>query len=105
MQLLKLHSLADAVCRSLGIFKEKNISFFELWMDIVTRKADGHKCLWRKNIKLKGICFADKYLEALADSGKLISRTVADHKKIFEQVGLAAKCETKGNILSIQCEK
>ena len=48
--------------------------------------------------------WADKYLQALADSGKLISRTVADHKEIFKRVGLAAKYETKGNILSIQCE-
>jgi len=46
--------------------------------------------------------FADKYLEALAKSGKLISRTLADHKEIFEQVGLAAKCETMGSILLIQ---
>lgn len=49
--------------------------------------------------------FADKYLEALADRGKLISRTVSDHKKIFEQTGLSAKYETTGNILSIYCEK
>lgn len=49
--------------------------------------------------------FADKYLEALADRGKLISRTVSDLKKIFEQTGLPAKYETTGNILSIYCEK
>lgn len=49
--------------------------------------------------------FADKYLEALANNGKLVSRTVADHKEIFEQVGLAAKYETMGNILWIQCER
>ena len=48
---------------------------------------------------------ADKYLQALADSGKLISRTVDDHKEIFKQVGLAAKFETAGNILSIQVER
>lgn len=48
---------------------------------------------------------ADKYLEALADSGKLISRTVGDHKKIFEQVGISAKYVTEGNIVSIYCEK
>jgi len=48
---------------------------------------------------------SDKYLQALADSGKLISRTVDDHKEIFKQVGLATKYETMGNILSIQCEK
>jgi ubiquinone/menaquinone biosynthesis C-methylase UbiE len=46
--------------------------------------------------------FADKYLEALADSGKLVSRSVVDHKKAFEQVGLAAKYETTGNILVIK---
>jgi len=49
--------------------------------------------------------WADKYLQALADSGKLISRSVDDHKEIFKQVGLAAKYETVGNILSVQCEK
>ncbi len=48
---------------------------------------------------------ADKYLQALADSGKLISRTVADHKEIFKQVGLVATYETNGNLLSIQYEK
>jgi ubiquinone/menaquinone biosynthesis C-methylase UbiE len=48
---------------------------------------------------------ADKYLQALADGGKLISRTVADHKETFKQVGLAATYETNGNLLSIQCEK
>jgi ubiquinone/menaquinone biosynthesis C-methylase UbiE len=47
--------------------------------------------------------FADKYLEALAGSGKLISRTVSDHKIIFERTGLSAKYETTGNILSIYC--
>lgn len=49
--------------------------------------------------------WADKYLQALADSGKLISRSIDDHIKIFEQVGLAAKYETIGNILLIRCEK
>jgi hypothetical protein len=43
--------------------------------------------------------FADKYLGALADSGKLVSRAVVDHQKVFEQVGLSAKYETTGNIL------
>jgi ubiquinone/menaquinone biosynthesis C-methylase UbiE len=45
--------------------------------------------------------WADKYLQALADGGKLISRTVADHKEIFQQVGLSAKYDTTGNILVI----
>jgi ubiquinone/menaquinone biosynthesis C-methylase UbiE len=48
--------------------------------------------------------FADKYLGALAASGKLVSRTVADHKAIFEQIGISAKYETAGNLLSIYCD-
>jgi ubiquinone/menaquinone biosynthesis C-methylase UbiE len=69
------------------------------------------KNITKKNSKIyfttlvKNNRFADKYLEALADSGKLISRTVEDHKEIFEQIGLPAKYETTGNILSITCEK
>jgi len=46
---------------------------------------------------------ADKYLETLADSGKLVLRTVADHKEIFGKIGISAKYETSGNILSILC--
>jgi SAM-dependent methyltransferase len=49
--------------------------------------------------------FADKYLKALADSGKLVSRTVGDHKSILDQLGMPAKYETKGSMLSIRCEK
>lgn len=49
--------------------------------------------------------FADKYLEALADSGKLLSRTVIDHQKVFEQVGLSARYEITGNILVIKGNK
>jgi ubiquinone/menaquinone biosynthesis C-methylase UbiE len=54
---------------------------------------------------VKGNRWADKYLQALADSGKLISRSVDDHKEIFNNIGLAAKHETRGNMLSIECEK
>jgi len=50
---------------------------------------------------VKNSRFADKYLEALADGDKLVSRTVADHEEIFEQTGISAKYETTGNILSI----
>jgi len=49
--------------------------------------------------------FADKYLEALAESGKLVSRTVIDHKKIFDSLDISAEYQTKGNILSIYCDK
>jgi len=48
---------------------------------------------------------ADKYLEALADSGKLVSRAVSDHKEIFERIGFSANYKTTGNILAIYCEK
>jgi ubiquinone/menaquinone biosynthesis C-methylase UbiE len=49
--------------------------------------------------------FADKYLEALAESGKLVSRTVADHKEIFDSLDMSTEYQTKGNILSIYCDK
>lgn len=49
--------------------------------------------------------FADKYLEALANSGKLVSRTMYDHKEIFEQIGLSAKYETSGNLMIIKANK
>lgn len=45
---------------------------------------------------------ADRYLETLADSGYLVARTAADHKKIFAQVGLSATYESRGNILIIK---
>ncbi|MFO7963082.1 MAG: class I SAM-dependent methyltransferase [Desulfobacterales bacterium] len=48
--------------------------------------------------------WADIYLQALAAGGKLISRSEDDHKEIFRGVGLAAKYETIGNLLSIECE-
>ncbi len=49
--------------------------------------------------------FADKYYEALANSGKLISRNITDHQNIFNQVGLSAEYRTTGNILVIQGSK
>lgn len=47
---------------------------------------------------------ADKYLQVLANSGKLISRTVTNHQETFKEVGLAAAYELNGNLLSIRCE-
>ena len=49
--------------------------------------------------------FADKYLETLANSGKLVSRNVTDHKRIFEQVGLPAEYKATGNLLVIKGNK
>lgn len=44
---------------------------------------------------------ADKYLQALADSGKLVPRTPADHQESFAHMGLSAEYEIIGNILLI----
>jgi ubiquinone/menaquinone biosynthesis C-methylase UbiE len=46
--------------------------------------------------------FADKYLEALADNGKLVSRSVEDHRTVFAQTGLVATYETTGNLVVIR---
>jgi hypothetical protein len=46
--------------------------------------------------------FADRYLKALAGSGKLVSRGVTDHKTVFDRIGLSAEYESTGNILIIK---
>ncbi len=50
---------------------------------------------------IKNNRFADKYLEALAQKGKLVSRTLDDHKSVFDQLELPAIYKTCGNMLSI----
>lgn len=47
---------------------------------------------------------ADRYLEALAKGGKLISRTIKDHQSVFEQLGIPIRYDTEGNMLSIYCD-
>jgi ubiquinone/menaquinone biosynthesis C-methylase UbiE len=54
---------------------------------------------------VKNSRFADKYIQALADRGKLVPRTMSDHKEIFDQVRLSIKYETIGSISIIYCEK
>lgn len=48
--------------------------------------------------------WADKYLQSLANSGKIVSRTVDDHREKFKQVGLDATYETIGSLLLIKCK-
>ncbi|MFH0726370.1 MAG: class I SAM-dependent methyltransferase [Pseudomonadota bacterium] len=50
---------------------------------------------------VKGNRLADRYLEALANAGKLVSRDMADHQVIFEQLGMPIKYEVNGNMASI----
>jgi ubiquinone/menaquinone biosynthesis C-methylase UbiE len=45
---------------------------------------------------------ADKYINTLANNGKLVSRSANDHKKIFDQAGFSIDCQTVGNILVIK---
>jgi ubiquinone/menaquinone biosynthesis C-methylase UbiE len=53
---------------------------------------------------VKSSRWADKYLQSLADSGKIVPRTVNDHRDKFKQVGLNATYEIIGSLLQIQCE-
>jgi len=46
---------------------------------------------------------ADRYLEALANGGKLVSRTLGDHQTVFDQLGMPIRYGIKGNMLSIYC--
>jgi SAM-dependent methyltransferase len=45
--------------------------------------------------------FADRYLEALANGGKLVSRNMRDHQTTFDQLGMTIRCIINGNLASI----
>lgn len=44
---------------------------------------------------------ADRYLEALAGSGKLVSRNIEDHLAMFNQLGMTVECKINGNMATI----
>ncbi len=50
---------------------------------------------------VKGDRLADKYLQALADGGKLVSRRMEDHQTAFGQLGMSIKYEINGNMAFI----
>jgi ubiquinone/menaquinone biosynthesis C-methylase UbiE len=50
---------------------------------------------------VKGNRLADKYLQALADSGKLVSRSMEDHQAISSKLGMSIKYEIIGNMALI----
>lgn len=52
---------------------------------------------------VKGNRFADRYLEALARRGKLVSRSMEDQQTIFKQLGMPIKYKIQGNMASIYC--
>lgn len=54
---------------------------------------------------IKSHRWADKYLQGLADSGKLVSRTVNDHRRKLDQLDFVTTYETLGSLLLIQCKK
>lgn len=49
--------------------------------------------------------WADTYLQGLSDNGKLISRTINDHKEYFIKAGLNATYKTQGSLLLVECRK
>jgi ubiquinone/menaquinone biosynthesis C-methylase UbiE len=50
---------------------------------------------------IKANRLADKYLNALANSGKLVFRSIEDHQKVFDQLGISIEHNTNGNIAFI----
>ena len=50
---------------------------------------------------IKGDRLSDRYLKALADGGKLISRSIEDHQTIFNQLGMSIKYDINGNMAFI----
>lgn len=50
---------------------------------------------------IKNNRFSDKYLDALAEKGKIVPRSEEDHKRVFEKCGLEAMFESTGSMLSV----
>jgi ubiquinone/menaquinone biosynthesis C-methylase UbiE len=50
---------------------------------------------------VKGNRFADRYLKALAEGGKLVSRSIEEHQAVFNQLGMSIKYNINGNMAFI----
>jgi ubiquinone/menaquinone biosynthesis C-methylase UbiE len=50
---------------------------------------------------VKGNRLADRYLQALADGGKLVSRNIDQHRDVFEKLGMSIKYDLNGNMAFI----
>ena len=50
---------------------------------------------------IKNNRLADRYLEFLANGGKLVSRNMEDHQKVFNELGMPINYEINGNLASI----
>lgn len=50
---------------------------------------------------VKGNRLADRYLKALADGGKLVSRNIDQHRDVFEELGMSIKYDIDGNMAFI----
>lgn len=79
-----LHCIADTKKLLIGL---KNVIFEDGRMYFTTL--------------VKGNRLADRYLQALADGGKLISRNIEDHQKTFNQLGMSIKYDIEGNMAFI----
>jgi ubiquinone/menaquinone biosynthesis C-methylase UbiE len=54
---------------------------------------------------IKSNRLADRYLEALARGGKLISRNIKDHQTVFDQIGMSIKYDIAGNMAYIHYDQ
>ena len=61
--------------------------------------SDGGKMYFTTLVK--GNRLADRYLEALAGGGKLVSRNIDQHQSVFEELGMSIKYDIDGNMASI----
>lgn len=52
---------------------------------------------------VKGNRVADRYLGALANGGKLVSRSIEQHQKVFNELGMSIKYDINGNMAFIYC--
>lgn len=61
--------------------------------------SEGGKMYFTTLVKANRL--ADRYLEALKNGGKLVSRNIEDHQTTFNQLGMSIKCVINGNLASI----
>lgn len=52
---------------------------------------------------VKGNRLGDKYLQALEDGGKLVSRSIDQHQAVFEELGMSIRFDITGNMAFIYC--
>jgi len=71
----------------------------------VGRKANERGCIELTSMLyfttlVEGNRLADRYLRALANGGKLVYRSIDEHRETFDQLGISLRWDVDGNMAS-----